>query len=82
MKQFVAICAALTLIVPPVPAMARSIMVDICGAPGVRLVLSFQMPLPQKGEGHSCCKKGCHATSERKKRLTNATDDIGDDGCC
>ena len=78
MRKIVASLAALTLIVPAVPATARSIMVDICGAPGVRLAL----PVPQKGDGHSCCKKGCHATNERKKRVVGEADDLSGDDCC
>ena len=82
MRKIVASLAALTLIVPAVPATARSIMVDICGAPGVRLALPVPLPVPQEGDGHSCCKKGCHATNERKKRVVGEADDLSGDDCC
>ncbi|MFN3619108.1 hypothetical protein [Sphingorhabdus sp.] len=73
--------AGLALIAPPVPVFAGSIMVDVCGEPGVRVPLPVKIPVP--GKSHDCCKKGCHAANERKKRVTGETDDFGDcDDCC
>ena len=70
MRYAVTLVAAFALVVPPVPVVAQSIMVDICGAPGKRMVLPVKSPLPNKGDGHDCCKKGCHAANERKKRIS------------
>lgn len=83
MRRVATLVAALALIVPPMPVAARAIMVDICGKPGSRMTLPVKPRLPQEGEGHGCCKKGCHAANERKKRTAGEFDDgIGGDGCC
>jgi hypothetical protein len=81
MRAVITLIAGLALMTPPVPVSARSVMVDVCGAPGVRISIPIKAPLPDKG--HDCCKKGCHAANERKKRVAGEGDDVGDDdGCC
>ncbi|MES2781996.1 MAG: hypothetical protein V4657_04315 [Pseudomonadota bacterium] len=73
--------AGLALIAPPAPVAAASIMAEVCGEPGVRMAIPVKAPLP--GKSHDCCKKGCHAANERKKRGIGETDGLGDgDDCC
>ncbi len=78
MRRLVALLAATILITPPVPAAGESIMVGVCGGSNVRLTIPAKAPLPGEGDGHGCCKKGCHAANERKKKA----DGTDDDGCC
>lgn len=83
MRRVATFAAVLALIMPPMPVAARVIRVDICGTPGARMTLPIKPRLPNEGDGHGCCKKGCHATNERKKRAAGEFDDgIGGDGCC
>lgn len=83
MRRVACMVAALALILPPIPVAAGAIMVDICGKPGERIALPVKPRVPHEGDGHGCCKKGCHAANERKKRTAGDVDDgIGEDGCC
>lgn len=83
MRRVATLAAVLALIMPPMPVAARAIIVDICGKPGARMALPVKPRLPQEGDDHGCCKKGCHAANERKKRTSGDVDDgIGEDGCC
>jgi hypothetical protein len=82
MKRAATLVAALALVLPPMPVAARGISVSICGQPGARMVLPVKPLLPYEGDDHGCCKKGCHAANERKKRGAGAVDDSGDDNCC
>lgn len=81
MKAAFTILAILALVTPAAPVSARAIMVDVCGAPGLRIALPIR-PQPQKGDRHECCKKGCHAANERKKRAAGDGGDLGDDDDC
>ena len=78
MKRLIALFSAAILIAPPLPAAGKSIMVGVCGDNNVRISIPIKAPLPGKGDDHSCCKKGCHAANERKKKA----DGTDDDGCC
>ena len=82
MRVAVALLAAVALVLPPVPVSARSIMVDVCNVPGLRISLPVNPPMPGKKDGYDCCKKGCHAANERKKRLAGEPGDLDDGGCC
>lgn len=83
MKRAMTLVAALALIWPPMPVAAGPIMVDICGQPGTRIALPVKPRLPHEGDDHSCCKKGCHAANERKKRGAGGmADGPDDDNCC
>lgn len=78
MKTYIALFSVVILIAPPVPASGKSIMVGVCGDSNVRISIPVKAPLPGEGNDHNCCKKGCHAANERKKRA----DGTDDDGCC
>jgi len=81
MRAAITLIAGLALITPPLPVSARSIMVDVCGEQSVRITIPVKTPLPDKG--HNCCKKGCHAANERKKRSFGETNAVGDgEDCC
>jgi len=77
-KTYIALFSVVILIAPPVPASGKSIMVGVCGDSNVRISIPVKAPLPGEGNDHNCCKKGCHAANERKKRA----DGTDDDGCC
>lgn len=78
MTRLVALVAITILVVPPAPATAKFIMVDVCGEGDLGISILVKMPLPGEGGDHGCCKKGCHAANERKKKGDGTTDD----GCC
>jgi hypothetical protein len=77
MKRLCALLSVAVLIAPPVQADAKSVMVGLCGGGNVRVSIPFKAPLPG-GDDHGCCKKGCHAANERKKKA----DGTDDDDCC
>ena len=72
--------AVLALIVPPKLVAAGPVMVNICGEAGLRLMLPAKLPLPGKDDG--CCKKGCHAANDRKKRGAGQASDADEDNDC
>jgi hypothetical protein len=77
-KTYLALFSVATLIFPPLPAAGKSVMVGMCGGGNVRMSIPVKPKLPGEGGDHSCCKKGCHAANERKKKA----DGTDDDGCC
>lgn len=78
MKQPATMLAIMILVMPPAPATAKSIMIGVCGAGNARISIPLKTPLPGEGGDHGCCKKGCHAANERRKKADGTTDD----GCC
>ena len=78
MKRLATLLAITILVMPPAPATPKSIMVGVCGEGDVRISIPVKAPLPGEGGNHGCCKKGCHAANERKKKADRTTDD----GCC
>lgn len=78
MKQPATMLAIMILVMPPAPATAKSIMIGVCGESNVRISIPLKAPLPGEGDDHGCCKKGCHAANERRKKADGTTDD----GCC
>lgn len=78
----VTLLAAFTLIVPQAQAATRPIMVEICGS-GLRMALPAKVPAPRQNGDDDCCKKGCHAANDRKKRALGNEDDADENkGCC
>jgi hypothetical protein len=77
-KQLATILAIMILVMPPAPATAKSIMIGVCGDGDVRISIPVKAPLPGERGDHGCCKKGCHAANERRKKADGTTDD----GCC
>ena len=78
MKRLAALFAIIILVAQPAPAIAKSIMVGICGDGAARVSIPVKTPLPGEGGNHGCCKKGCHAANERRKKADGTTND----GCC
>ncbi len=78
MKRLATLLAITILVMPPAPASAKSITISVCGEGDVRISIPFKAPLPSEGGDHGCCKKGCHAANERKKKADGTTND----GCC
>ncbi len=82
MKIAITLLAVFTLMVPQAQATASPIMVKMCGS-GLRMALPTRLPMPGKNVDDDCCKKGCHAANDRKKRLIGQAGDADDDeGCC
>ena len=79
MKRIAALLAITILVLPPAPAAAESIMVGVCGEGDVRISIPVKAPMPGEGGNQGCCKKGCHAASDRKKKADDTADD---DSCC
>lgn len=78
MKRLAPLLAITILIMPPAPATAESIRVGVCGEGDMRISIPVKAPLPGEGGDHGCCKKGCHAANERKKKADGTTNDE----CC
>ena len=73
MMRLAAIMAIAILALPPLPAQGRSITVGVCGDNDARV------PIPVKGtDDPGCCRKGCHAAPNRRKKAN----DRSDDSCC
>ena len=78
MKRMAALLAIAILVIPPLPAQDKALTVSVCGQPGVRVSIPVKQPHPGEGDDHSCCKKGCHAANDRRKKLN----DSDPDDCC
>lgn len=78
MKRMVVLLAITILVIPPLPAQGKALTVGVCGQPGMQVSIPVKQPLPGEGDDHGCCKKGCHAASDRRKKLTNN----GPEDCC
>jgi hypothetical protein len=67
---------ALAIMLPPPMAQARVINAPMCNGGTTQITL-----LRDKGdvpaEDHDCCRKGCHAVSERRKKANQLND-----SCC
>lgn len=69
---------ALAIMLPAPAARARTIEVGMCNGGTTRITL------PDGNDGgqsprddHECCRKGCHAGSDRRKKQNQLND-----GCC
>ncbi len=78
MRKWTGLIAALVLMAPTSPAPAKTIMSPVCGDPAARIIIPVKLP-SGGGTQHECCKKGCHAANDRKRRSDGS---VQDDGCC
>ena len=69
---------ALAIMLPAPMAQARSIEVGMCNGGTQRIVLPNGRGGPMPADDHECCRKGCHAGSDRRKKGNQ----LGDDRCC
>ncbi|MEQ1537831.1 MAG: hypothetical protein ABL928_02790 [Sphingorhabdus sp.] len=70
-----AIFAIVIIALPTPPLQGRSLMVPTClGGPSVKIDLP---PDPLEQERHGCCRKGCHAANDRRKKANDLLPD-----CC
>lgn len=75
-NPLMALLSALALSIPaPAAAQAQSIMVGDCLGGATRIIIPGKAPAP---DPHECCKKGCHAAGDRRKK---GQSDL-EDGCC
>lgn len=74
----IGVFAGLVISVPlPAAQTSTSLEVATCAGGTVRIELpSGQAPAPG-GDDHECCRKGCHAGSDRRKKNGTLSD-----GCC
>jgi hypothetical protein len=65
MHSFAAIVAIIVLALPSPQAQSKTLMVVNClGGPS-----AIRVPMdPAQRDRHDCCRKGCHAASERRKK--------------
>lgn len=78
MNRSIALLSIAILVFPPMPAQASPTMANVCGQNDLRIVIPIKMPLPNDSDSHRCCKKGCHAVNDRRKKAENARED----DCC
>jgi hypothetical protein len=78
MNAWFASLAIAALAMPSLPAEGKSIVTRVCGDTAARTVIPMEAPLPGTGDDHSCCKIGCHAANDRRKKADGTTDD----SCC
>jgi hypothetical protein len=65
MRSLRALLATVALVMPAPQAQAKTLMVANClgGAVSIRLPVD-----PAQQDRHDCCRKGCHAASDRRKK--------------
>lgn len=68
---------ALAIVLPAPMAQARTIEVGMCNGGTQRIVLPNGSGAPMPADNHECCRKGCHAGSDRRKKQNQLAD-----GCC
>ena len=68
---------ALAIMLPAPMAQARVIVVGMCGGGTSRVVLPQGGNGPMPADDHECCRKGCHAGSDRLKKNNQSPGD-----CC
>ncbi len=68
---------ALAIMLPPPLAQARVITVGMCSGGTAHITLPNGTGSPLPADDHECCRKGCHAGSDRRKKANQLTD-----SCC
>lgn len=68
---------ALAIMLPAPMAQARTIEVGMCNGGTERIVLPSGSGGPLPADDHECCRKGCHAGTDRRKKQNQL-----DDSCC
>lgn len=68
---------ALAIMLPAPITQARTIEVGMCNGGTSRIVLPNGRGGPVPADDHDCCRKGCHAGSDRRKKQNQL-----DDSCC
>jgi hypothetical protein len=79
LKRLASLWAIVVLALPPPSAQGKTIRVGLCGGAKTRIAIPVNQSFPGRNDAHDCCKKGCHAANDRRKRLGLAT---GGDDCC
>lgn len=68
---------ALAIMLPAPMAQARTIEVGMCNGGTERIVLPPGTGGQPPADDHECCRKGCHAGSDRRKKQNQLND-----SCC
>lgn len=68
---------ALSIMLPAPMAQAQVIEVGMCNGGTSRIVLPNGNGGPMPADDHDCCRKGCHAGTDRRKKQNQL-----DNGCC
>lgn len=79
MKKMASLLGIIVLLAPPLPAQAQSIKLSVCGEAARTISVPLKEHLPGNGDDHGCCKKGCHAANDRRKRMNEV---MADNDCC
>lgn len=60
------------LVLPPLPvsAQAQVITVAMCNGGTQKITLPVGRAPADEGSSHDCCRKACHAGSDRRKKAT------------
>jgi hypothetical protein len=74
-QLLVALISSLALAAPaPVAGQGRMMIVPTCMGGSSRIDIPADPSMPT---GHECCKKGCHAAGDRRKKQQGQNE-----GCC
>ncbi len=68
---------ALAIMLPAPMAQARVIAAPMCNGGTTQITLPNGTGGPMPAEDHDCCRKGCHAGSDRRKKANQLND-----SCC
>jgi hypothetical protein len=68
---------ALAIMLPAPMAQARVINAAMCNGGTTQITLPTGTGGPMPADDHECCRKGCHAGSDRRKKANQLTD-----SCC
>lgn len=68
---------ALAIMLPAPMAQGRTIEVGMCNGGTSRIVLPNGSGGPMPADEHDCCRKGCHAGTDRRKKSNELND-----SCC
>jgi len=68
---------ALAIMLPAPMAQARVIIAPMCNGGTTQITLPKGMGGPMPADDHECCRKGCHAGADRRKKANQLND-----SCC
>ncbi len=68
---------ALAIMLPVPMAQARVINAPMCTGGTTQISLTKDAGGPMPADDHDCCRKGCHAGSDRRKKANQLND-----SCC
>ena len=70
-SPFALVLSAVALSFPALPPAARAattLKLPVCGGGSQTLTIGGRPASPGEHDDHSCCRKGCHAANDRRKK--------------